>query len=346
MASVPNCNDYIGQNKDWLDFNQLVSDNTGEHYRELWLKNLKDNKELVKKHGWAAEKLQDAHIGKTAVMLGASPAIRKQVEYLKQLQYDSDFVFVGITSGLKWLLENDIKPKYCMIADADPKLLRFWEGMDMGKTKGITLIANVLTAPEMLDAWQGDITFLAIYTTIEEMDRKYKKWYAPVNGCGELFAALCSQYNVGAAFAHLVMGCKTLIFVGNELSFPSDDVKTDRYYVDGREDLKDGWLRKPHPDIYGNTAYSTYMFMALKISLEDFLGRISGAGTFINATEAGIFGVTARYGNLPWIQQMRLPTAVAQARHIMQYGKPIYDVSLIRKPSLSETINIGLMARS
>lgn len=340
MDAKANCLDYLGQNKDWSDFNGLISDNTGSHYKDLWLKNLKANKERVKERGWAAEQLQDLHGGKAGVLLGASPAIKRQVDYLRQLQYDPDFVFIGITSGLKWLLDNGIKPKYCMIADADPKMMRFWEGLDMAKTKGVTLIANVLTAPEMLDAWQGDIKFLAIYTTIAEMDKEYMKLYHPVNGCGVLFAALCSQYNTGAAVAFTIFGCRTLIFVGNELSFPSKDSAKDKYYAD-RDDVKDSWLRKPHPDIYGNVAYTTYMFMALKLSLEDFLGRISGMGVFINATEAGIFGVTARYGNVSWISQMRLPTAVAQARHIIKHGKPMYEPPMIQRPTLQQVASFG-----
>jgi hypothetical protein len=212
--------------------------------------------------------------------------------------------------------------------------------LDMNTTQGITLIANVLTSPEMLAAWRGNIEFLAIYTAIEEMDRQYTKMYPNVNGCGIMFAALCSQYNTGAAFSFLVMGCHTLIFVGNELSFPSDNTAKDRYYAD-REDLKDNWLRRPHPDIYGNVAYTTYMFMALKMSLEDFLGKVSGLGTFINATEAGIFGVSHRYGNLSWVKQMRLPMAVAQARHIMRTGQPIYDIAKIATPTIQQVSMYG-----
>ncbi len=341
MNDIPNYNDYLGQNEDWSEFNKTVSDNTGNRYKEMWLQNLKGNKERVKKQGWAAPYLQDIHEGKTAIILGASPAIKKQVSILQSLQDDPEFVLIGITSGLKWLLDNDIKPKYCMIADADPAMVRFWEDLDMSKTKDILLISNVLTSPEMLDKWQGDIKFLAIYTAIKEMDRKFEKWYRPVNGCGVLFAGLCSQYNEGVAFARLVMGCKILIFVGNELSFPSNDAEKAPYYVDGKKDVKDSWLRKPHPDIYGNVAYTNYMFMSLKLSLEDFLGKISGDGWYFNATEAGIFGVSNRFGNLPWIVQMKLPMAIMQARSIMRTGNPILNNFLIQKPSLSETFVYG-----
>lgn len=333
--------DYIGKNKDWGDFCKFVSDNTGQHYVDTWLENISKNKKLCDKRGWATVALQGKHQGQTAVMLGASPAIEKQFDILRNLQYDPDFVLIGITSGLANLLKNGIKPRYVMIADASPRIKRFWKSMDMSQTKGMTLIANICTNPALLDMWQGDIKFVAIWTTIEKIDRKIQKKYQPVNGCGNMFPALTSQYNFGTAFAYGVLECPIVIFVGNELSFPSNDCEKDRYYPD-RKDKKDNWNRKPHPDIYGKTVYTTYMFMALKLSLEDFLGKLSGAGVFLNCTEAGIFGVSAKYKNLPWVYQLKLKNGIAQARHIMRYGKPMYEESLVAIPE--KRITLGGLA--
>jgi len=330
---------YLGGNEDWEKFTTQVSKNTGSHYHEMWYENARANRKLIKKYGWAAEELQDAHKGKTAVLLGASPAINKQIERLKTLQRNSDFVFIGITSGLKNVLSQGIKPRYCMIADADPAIKRFWKGLDMSLTKEITLISNVCTHPDLLKMWQGDIKFVAIYTDIKKMERKFKKWFKDMNGCGGFFPALSSQYNTGAAFSLLVFGCEVLIFVGNELSFPSNDCEKDRYYPD-KKDIKDSWARSPHIDIYGKKVYTNFMLMSLKLSLEDFLGKVSGAGWFLNATEAGIFGVSKRYGNLPWVHQLPLETAIAQAKHIMQYGEPL--TVRLHTPTISETEQYGI----
>ena len=308
---------FLESNKDWSEFISSISQNTGTIYHEQWIENARANTERVKKYGWAAEALQEAHKGKTAICLGASPAITKQIDRLRELQNEPDFVFIGISSGLKYLFENGIKPKYAMICDADPKVSRFWDGMDMAQTKDITLIANVCVHPSLLDMWQGDMKFLAVWTTIEDLDKELQKHYAPLNGCGAFFPALCSQYNTGVAFAYLILECPIVIFVGNELSFETQKTS---YYID-REDIKDSWVRKPHINIFGDTVYTNYMFMSLKFALEDFLGKLPG--WFFNATEAGIFGVSVRYGNLAWIHQLKLAMAITQARAIMRTGNPL-----------------------
>ena len=307
---------YVESNKDWSKFVDAVSHNTGKVYGKLWVANLRTNRKRVKRCGWAAEDLLDTQIGKTAVLLGASPTIRKQVEQLKELQKDPNFLFLGISSNFKFLCDNGIKPKYIFIADADPALVEWFKGYE-NETEGVTLISNLCAHPKVLDMWKGDVKYLALYTAIPELDKDMKKWYKPVNGCGYVFPALCSQYNTAVAFAYLVFGCRILIFVGNELGFADKEVA---YYVD-RKDKKDAWERKPHIDIYGNVAYTNYMLFSLKMALEDFLGKLQG--WFFNATEAGIFGVSARYGNLPWIQQFKLDMAVKQAKHIMKYGIPL-----------------------
>lgn len=318
MAEPIQKDDYLGGNKDWLHFCESISHNTGVRNKELWFKNARENRSLIKECGWICEDMQDAHMGKTAVLIGASPAVKNQLETLRNLQADPDFILCGITSGIGLLLNNGIKPKYCMIADAEVEQKRFYEGLDMSLTKDTTLIASICCPKSILELWQGPKKFIAVYSDEKKMERKINKWLAPINGCGLYFAALFSQYNTITAIAYLVFGCTTLIFVGNELSFKDKEAT---YYPD-RKDVKDAWIRKPHPDIYGNTVYTGYMFMSLKLALEDYLGKLPGV--FLNCTEAGIFGVSARHGNVPWIFQMTLQMGIAQARHIMKTGQPIY----------------------
>lgn len=331
--------DYIGceQNKDWKKFHTWVSDNTGKHYLDLWISNAKANRSRLKDYGWACEAFQGKHKNFASVLLGASPAIRHQLDMLRKLQSDNDFVLIGITSGLEFMVSNGIKPKYVMIADADPKMSRFWDKLDPNDTKDSTLIASVCTHPNMLDKWKGDIKFLCILTDDKKLNRKLQKWYLPINGTGAFFHAISSQYNTGAAFAFMVLETPILIFVGNEAGFKDKEVT---YYAD-REDHKDKQPRLAHHDIYGNVYYTNHSLVSLKQTLEDFLGKISGGGYFFNATEAGIFGVSKRYGNLPWIQQFTLDMAVKQAKSIIYTGSPLYNIEHILKPSLSDTLKYG-----
>lgn len=317
LAVAQHRTDYLGSNKDWSDFVENMSQNSGNAYGETWIANARENKSLVKECGWITEE-QDSYSGKTAVLCGASQAIRNQFDQLKTILNDPDFVSIGITSGIKMLIENGITPKYCMMMDASIKQERFWEGMDLNRTKDITLIASVCTPNELLKRWKGQIKFLAVMTDYKNAEKKFTRWFYPVNGCGIFFHALFSQSNMAAAIAYLVFGMRILIFVGNELSFPAEDSP---YYA-GRKDEKDAWKRGKHLDIYGNVVYTNYMLFSLKLALEDYLGKLPG--WYFNCTEAGIFGVSARHGNTPWIQQFKLNTGIAQAKSIMKTGKPLY----------------------
>ncbi len=313
---------YLDSNKDWQSFVTSISENTGNAFIKVWVANAQLNKSLVAKHGWVTG-LQDAHAGKTAIILGASPNIHNQIVYLKKLREDPDFIFIGVSSGLQYFLQNGLRPHYVMIADGQAEIEKHWAGIDMEDTKGITLIANICAFNPMIAKWKGDVKFIAIYSSIDQLDKKMMKDYEPINGIGYYFPALCSQYNTGAAVAYLIFRTEILIFVGNELSFPTED---SQYYVD-RVDRKDAYIRKPHIDIRGKKVFTNMMLMSLKFTLEDFLGKLPG--WFFNATEAGIFGVSNRYKNLPWIYQFTLPMAVAQANSIMKTGKPITAPSVV-----------------
>lgn len=340
----------LDANKDWDGFVNTISNNTGDKYEKLWISHAKANKRRVFEDGWAASELLDLGTDKAAVIIGAAPSVRSQVGYLRDLQSNGNYLLYSVSSGLRFLLDNGITPHYCMVMDADPGIARFFEGIDE-RAKDVILIASVCTDPKIIEKWPGKVKWITVYTSIEALNRKFQKYYRPVNGCGIMFPALCSQYNTAVVSAYRVSGCRVLIFVGNDLSFP--DEKDSRYYVD-RDDLKDEWKRFPHPDIYGNKVFTTYNFLTLKMAIEDYLQRlfvecVSMEGRvpwFFNATGSGIFGVSKRHGNLSVsmpngeratvLWQLNLPMAIRQADHILTYGTPITEESLIRRPSLQE----------
>jgi len=334
--------DYLTKNNDFREFLNKCSDNTGAVSMGLWVKNLRENRVLFRKCGWAIEKLQDKERGKAAIIMGASPAIHKQLDTLRKLQDDNDFVLCGISSNLEYLLNNGIRPKYIMTADADISQGEFFENIDMDKVKDITLIANLFAYPPMLKKWKGPLRFLGLGTSDQKnLGRKQKKWYSPINGNGMEFPSIVAQYNIMAIFAFLVLGCQVLLFVGHELSFQE---KESKYYVD-RDDPRDKEARFPHGDIYGNIVHTSPKLLAVKYSLEGFLEIIAGAGWFINCTEAGIFGISKRFPDLhlPWIQQLTLENGIAQARRIMKDGEPFYvpdETSSIIVPNMRSRVSL------
>jgi hypothetical protein len=326
---------YIKSNDIFNSFAFAISDNTGEVNRERWYKNIRANRDNVKRCGWACDTFFEKGEGKASIILGASPALARQIDQLKELQHDSQFVLIGISSGIRYLVENGIRPPYVFISDCSDKMIAWFDGLDT--TQGMTLIADLNANMEAVKVWEekgGNVKYLATLTAEKDLDRKIAKWYRPVNGAGHFMSALSSQYNSAVSFAFQVLTCKVLIFVGNELSFPSNDALKDKYYVD-RTDEKDLWDRRPVQDIYGKKIYTTFLFYQMKLVLEDYLGKISGAGWFFNATEAGIFGVT-KGEPVPWIRQFTLRMAVKQARYILNYGRPMIS-DILARPTLLET---------
>ena len=313
---------YLEGNEDFKNFLDKVSDITGDKFKQMWRDNLRTNYELFKTGGWATEKLQEAEKGKTAILMGASPALSKQLDTLREIQHDPDFILCGLSCNLEFLLNNGVRPKYVITVDADPTQGDFFNNIDMGQTESMTLIAATTAYPPMLKKWKGPLHFIALEVSDKKLHKIYRQLYGPLNGIGRQFFSLMGQFNVMMVFIFLCLCCKIILFVGNELSFATRDSK---YYVD-REDPRDRDAKHAHGDIYGNIVYTTTGLMALKLSLEYFTGLVAGAGFFFNCTEAGIFGITKRYPDyhVPWIHQLTLKNGIAQARHIMRTGEPFY----------------------
>ena len=332
--------EYLSKNPDWREWTEFVSDKTGNKGHALWLSNARENRELFRKTGkaWAAQDLQGVHKGKTVVMLGASPALAKQVDQLRELRQDEDFIFFCISCNLKFLLDNGITPHYCITVDAHESQGDFWKDLDMERTKDVTLITNVFSYPEMLKWWKGPLKWLVLDSDPNNTAKKIRKWYKPVNGMGIGFPPLMSQYNVGTAISILIFEAQVIIFVGNELSYADEDVT---YYVD-RPDEKDEYQRLPAMDLYGNKVLTSRMLWALKFAMENFLDHVKYLAWLFNCTEAGIFGVSKRNQNERFIQQLTLKNGIAQARHIMRTGEPfsIGKSSIIEIPNTDTVLSL------
>ena len=332
---------YAARNQDWIKYAEFISGKTGRRGVTLWVENARENKEYFKQTGkaWATVDLQDLHKGKTVVMIGASPALAKQVDILRELQHDTDFVLFGISCNLKFLLDHGIKPKYVITVDPHWSQGVFWKDVDMEETRGITLITNVFSYPPMLETWKGPLKWLYLASNDKGFDRKLKKWYKPVNGIGHGFPSLMGQFNIGMAFSVLCLGCEIVLFVGNELSYATEQTT---YYVD-RTDEKDIDKKNAAMDIHGNRVFTSYQLWALKIASENFIDHMKNAAWWFNCTEAGIFGVSKRHKNERHIWQLTFKNGIAQARHIMRTGEPFYSSapgSIVTVPTMQNTLSL------
>ena len=245
------------------------------------------------------------------IIVGASPALKKNVKDLKRIEgkYRDRFILVVVNSAAKYLLDNDIIPDIVISVDCDEEV---WT-RDLSKInrEDITLLCSPFVWPEVPKNWMGKLYFIPMGCIDEEVQEKVIKQLgsiAPVPGCGNAF-------NEAVYLGWMVFNCRNYIFVGSELSWK----KEAKYYVDGKhsnDEEDDNIPKLEHPDIYGEPVLTTAGHYVFKIWLEDLASR--APGTFINATEGGILGISVTDGALPWIKQFYLGAGI-------EYVKKIYS---------------------
>jgi hypothetical protein len=293
---------YLAQNPDWMEFVTGLSDSTSTALVDQWISNTKKNKAKYGFEGRWADCLAGSGDNKVTIMVGGSPALEENVEYLRGL--DRRFIVIAVSSSLHFLQQHNVRPTYTMHADALARTAKYLDDVD---SSGLTLIANCFSAPEYLERWQGEILFLPI--AVGSTHKNASKRYGKITGRGskppECFPALGNQYNFGVLFARVVLGSRAIIFCGAEYAYGG------KYYAGDRSDGKDNWPKQvgPLPDIFFNPTWTNPPLMQAKLALEDLCSRMP-RDVFINATEAGVLGVSARHGLLPFIKQMRLQQAI------------------------------------
>jgi hypothetical protein len=300
--------DLFGEATDWKDYCNALSDDTVEKLQDKWRTNIIANAPYIRRSGSAYDRYRGLGQDKACVIIGASPALKNNFQTLCDLQHDSRFILVACSSSLKFLLDKGIKPKFVLMMDGAADVARYINVGD--KSKGITLIAACLVHPKSLKQWQGNVRFVRV-----DAGKKFEKEYIRLTKIKDAFPGGGTQFNAAVLFSYMTLQSHVLIFMGNELAYD------EQYYLD-RKDEKDKHFQKyPWMGIDGSTCYTNHNFIASKLWLEDTLGKWKGV--FINATEAGILGSSQRYGQLPYILQMKIANAVDYTRRAIDKFKEV-----------------------
>jgi hypothetical protein len=300
--------DLFGDAPDWKDYCNALSDDTVDKLKDKWRANIIANAPYIRRSGSAYDRYRGIGKDKACIIIGASPALKHNYQALCDLQHDSRFILVACSSSLKFLVEKDIRPKFVLMMDGAANVARY---IDVGeKSRGITLIAACLIHPKSLDKWQGNVRFVRVAA-----DPEFEKESIRLTKIKDQFPGGGTQFNAAVLFSYLTLQSKVLIFMGNELAYD------EQYYLD-RKDEKDKHFQKyAWVGIDGKVAYTNQNFIAAKLWLEDVLGKWKGV--FINATEAGILGSSQRYGQLPYILQMKIANAVDYTRKAIDKFKEV-----------------------
>lgn len=266
---------------------------------DLWVQNYTENKDLIRPFPRT-----QIGLGKAAILVGASPALKRNCDALKEI--DEKFILICSPTTIKFLQEKGIRIDYVFALEGR----KHWLADIDCDTSRLTLIASPFIYPEVLRRWQGEIWFYMIGG-----GRKYEEVLAQdwpdVNreiGGG-------NAVSTGFLWAYKFLTCRHFIFCGMSLCYYDD------YYFDGRpqqvDDLKqwNDWLYAM--DIKGNVVRTTPSLISYKCWLEMAMEK-APQSEFVNATEDGILGVWPEpvkvengilYGKrrfLPWINVLPL----------------------------------------
>jgi hypothetical protein len=272
------------------DTNEVISDFTIKGKQKKWLKNLKVNNKKWDFHKHDAHSMHDMDLGDTVYIVGASPSLENNIDDLKGRK-----TIFACGHILKYLLDNDIKPKFVFVVDCEEEEIEFINIGD--KAKGITLIADICISPKVLEVWKGDVLFVKGIMH-KKMDKKIKK-----------ITSFSSEVSSGGNVVGMMtviawsIGIKRIVFVGTDFSYIGN-----AFYV------RDELVKQNLPatsidfcytyDIKGNKVNTLARLFMYKFFI-DSCSIFAEDVEFINATEGGILGAY-KEGNLKSIKQMSL----------------------------------------
>lgn len=272
-------------------------------WRELWLANIRANKEKFGSFAdHAVGKLHGSAEGLPVIVAGSGPSLKLNIEHLKDRP--KFMKLVSCLHNFHAMEDAGANVDYYVSLDAQELTVEevseggtrsadeYWE-----LTKDKTLVCVICTHPKLLEKWQGKVLFFNVPVPEKAyMDEvfaieRFMQWFS-TGGCV-----------LGAAtyFAKAYLGCPTCLFVGADFSFSNRD-KVKFHYWDSKYDKSIGETLKA-VDVYGNTVRTWGSYYNFK-QWFDYLSNVV-PGIWINCTEGGIFGAY-REGNIQSILYLDL----------------------------------------
>lgn len=256
-------------------FNDSFTKNT--EIRKQWAENTKANFPKFKKEQsiWELDFLF-YKTEKICILVGSSPRLKKDVKKLRNL--DDRFCIICVNSSLKYLLEHDVVPDYCLAIDSDH--IDIPQHLDIDRDD-VTLLASTVICPSVLDTWKGPIYFVPYYS----VEKKWKKKVRAILGKGVPSGG--NSMTEAMYIASIIFNSRTIIFVGNELCF--DTVKD--YYADSKSAKQEKMLvRYPIKDILRRDRWTQPAHWIYAQWTEKIAADLSPPGYFID-TSFGILGM-------------------------------------------------------
>lgn len=197
---------------------KIIDMNTTKKMSKYWVRNEIYNASSKKFH-YPVSILKNKFKDKTALILGAGPSLKDNIEEIKK--HRDKFVIFAVHRTLKTLVENGITPDFCVIVDA--KWLRYYLSPENDFLKDINLIADIKA-----DNYIQELPFKNLFMYYSQNNIIGEKLFSKISdkielleigGTSTICAYNCAKY----------LGFSTLIFAGIDLAFKNDTV-----YCDGQ----------------------------------------------------------------------------------------------------------------
>lgn len=142
----------------------------GQFGEKIWIPNSRFNALLPRKH---ANELKNIGLGKFLVFAAMGESLEENIPTIKKYRDKIDIISCDKSFGV--LLDNGIKPDYCMICDANIPFSYFEKYVE--ESKGVKLIATPYANTKWTEAWKGDRYFYVNKDSIES-----EKVFLPILG--------------------------------------------------------------------------------------------------------------------------------------------------------------------
>ncbi len=205
------------------------------------------------------------------IVVGIGPSFDENIEALRMAQRHA--IIIATDAALRPMIRHGIKPDLIVNYDARDHQKTMWETID---TKPYVLLANSVTSPKTINAWEGQAMFFNMMQGDDEFAENILPCIYP--DLGQL--PNLGTVGNGIVFLAWQMGCKPIMTVGMDLCYKEKEIpkphtepllnlkeKSWRYrckdwkFISPTVDLPDGaWEEIENRELYDNDERMKHTF--------------------------------------------------------------------------------------
>jgi len=299
---------------------------TIDYWRHVWLGNITANKQYFGEFArYSAGQEFGKHQYGSAIIAGSGPSLKINAHELKNR---GKIPLVSCLHNFHYFEDLDLAPEYYVTLDASPTIVaeevteggkrpvdEYWE-----ITKDRTLIASIVTAPEVLKKWKGKILF---YSSIFP-EEKLMKDIDAIERFNLLFTTGGNVLGSCLSMAKLILGAWSIIFVGADFSFGYDK----KFHSwDSKYDKALGYTLRV-TDIYGNKVHTWASYYGFKKYFDSTSIRVPG--NWYNCSEGGCLGAYDQ-GNISTFSYLNLKDCLSNLNVNNQLKDYMVDPKIEKK---------------